>query len=176
MSSCRFYMARKIDDLRCELASGDLPTDRLKKDLAWRLASLDDAQDCRHLTLPHHTSASTFLTSSGEGMLAKSEDHNISNTKVRERSPKQSSPSRIYSSLPSVHDHRHGDNDHCISNSAPFSVASTNAFLPILLVFLSYILRHYISSVSKKNVSRSIDHSYGFLSSRINNCRDFMGS
>lgn len=169
-------MSMKLDDLRRELASRDQPTEGLKKDLAWRLASLDDAHCCRSLSLPQPTSASSSMPNNKESMLA-TEDYNVQTTEVTDRDSKRSSPSRIALSLPSVRNHDQGDNDQHNSNSARSSIAFTNAFLSILaIVFLLGILWHYIPSSNIAYFTRSIDNSYAFLSSRINNCQGFMGS
>lgn len=174
-SSCRFYMSMKVDDLRHELASRDQPTEGLKKDLAWRLASLDDAHCFHSLSLPQPISTSSSMPSSKEGMLA-TEDYNVQTTEVRDRDSKRSSPSRIASSLPSVQNHDPGDNDQHISNSGRSSIVSTNAFLSILaIVFLLCILWHHIPSSNIRYFTKSIDNSYAFLSSRIN-CQGFMRS
>lgn len=171
-------MSMKVDDLRRELASRDQPTEGLKKDLAWRLASLDDAHCFRSLSLPQPISTSSTMPSREEGMLT-TEDYNVYNvqtTEVRDRDSKRSSPSRIASSLPSVQNHDPGDNDQHISNSARSSTVSTNAFLSILaIVFLLCILWHHIPSSNIKYFTRSIDNSYAFLSSRIK-CQGFMRS
>ena len=69
MPSCKFFMAMKLGDLRHELASRNLPTEGLKRDLAFRLASLDDAHDCNpSIFYPHRTSASSSMNSDKEGM------------------------------------------------------------------------------------------------------------
>lgn len=169
-------MSMKVDDLRRELASRDQPTEGLKKDLAWRLASLDDADCCHSLSLPQPISASSSMPSNKEGMLA-TEDYKVQPTEVRDRDSKRSSSSRIALSLPSVQNHDQGDNDQLNSNSARSSIAFTNAFLSILaVVFLLGIMWHYIPSSNKAYFTRSIDYSYAFLSSRINNCQGFMRS
>ena len=145
MHSCKFYMAMKLDDLRHELASRNLPTEGLKRDLAFRLASLEDAHDCNPLNFhPHRTSASSSITPNEEGMPAKTEDHDIPSTEVRERSPERASPSLIDLPFPSVHDNHHGDIDRRVSNFSRFSIAITKAVLPILMmVFMSCVLRLY---------------------------------
>ena len=171
MPSCRFYMAMKLDDLRHELASRNLPTEGLKKDLAFRLASLDDAHDCNPLIFyPHRTNASSSINSNEKDMPAKTEDHNIQSIEGGERSPKQSSPSPIDLSRPTVHNnHHHGDDDRRKSNLARFSIAFTTFLWILLMLFLSYVPRLYISTEDKKYFSRSINNGYDFLSSRINN-------
>ena len=161
----------KVTDLRRELASRDLPTEGLKKDLAFRLASLDNADDCRPSELPHPTSASLTMTSNKEGMLAKTEDRNVPITEVGKRSP-----GRPPSSQP-VDDQKHGDKDRRISNVARWSTAIANVSLSILLiVFLSYVLSNYISTVDQAYFSRSIDNGYDLLCSEINHCQDFVRS
>lgn len=168
-------MSMKVDDLRRELASRDQPTEGLKKDLVWRLASLDDAQSFCSLSLPQLISASSSMPSGKEDMIA-TEDYNVQTTEVRDGDSKRSSPSRIGPSLPSVQDHDQGDNDQNISNSARSSIATTNAFLPILaILFLLYILWHHIPSSNIEYFTRSIDNSYALLSSRIS-CQGFMRS
>ena len=164
MHSCKFYMSKDIDDLRRELASRDLPTEGLKKDLAWRLASLDDAHDY----LP--ASASLFMTSNEEGMTAKTEGDNVPTSEVIGRS-KKSSSSAIGLSLASVHDHHDSDDDRYVSKLARSSIAFTKGFISILLiVFLSCVLWRNISTTNKECFSRSIKNCYDFLRSKINNC------
>ena len=171
MPSCRFYMAMKLDDLRHELASRNLPTEGLKKDLAFRPASLDDAHDWNpSIFYPHRTNASSSINSNEEDMPAKTGDHNIQSIEVGERSPKQSSPSPIDLSLPTMHNnHHHGDDDRRKSNLARFSIAFTTFLRILLMLFLSYVPRLYISTEDKEYFSRSNSNGYDFLSLRINN-------
>ena len=178
MPSCRFYMAMKLDDLRHELASRNLPTEGLKKDLAFRLASLDDAHNCSPLIFyPHRTNASSSTNSNEEDMLANTEGHNIQSIEAGERSPKQSSPSPIDLFLPTVHNnHHHRDDDRRKINLARFSIAFTTFLRILLMLFLSHVLRLYISTEDKEYFSRSISNGYGFLSSKINKFLDFMRS
>ena len=164
-------MAMKVTDLRRELASRDLPTEGLKKDLAFRLASLDSADDYRPSRSPHPTSASLTMTSNEEGMLAKTEVCNAPTTEVRKRSH-----GRLPSFQP-VDDQNHGDKDGRISSVARWSIAIAKVFLSILLiVFLSYVLSNYISTVDQAYFSRSIDNGYDFLWSEINDCQNFVRS
>lgn len=171
-------MAMKLGDLRHELASRNLPTAGLKRDLAFRLASIDDAHDCNPSNFnPRRTSASSSMNSDKEGMPAKTEHHNIGNTKVREKVLKQALPSPIELSLPSVHNnhhHHHGDNDRRKSNSARFSVGFAKAVLPILLmIFLFCILRLFYSAEDKEYYSRSIANGYDHLSEKIKQLSKF---
>lgn len=165
-------MAMKLGDLRHELASRNLPTEGLKRDLAFRLASLDDAHDCNStIFYPPRTSASSSLNSDKEGMPAKTEHHNMGNTEVREKVLKQALPSPIELSLPSVHNnhHHHGDNDRRKSNLARFSVGFAKAVLPVLLmIFMFYLLRLFYSAEDKEYYySRSIANGYDYLSEKI---------
>ena len=163
MHSCKFYLSKNTDDLRRELASRDLPTEGLKKDLAWRLASLDDAHDY----IP--TSASLSITSNEEGIIAKPEGDNLPTIQVRGRH-KKSSSSPIGLSLASVHNHHNSDDDRHVSNLARSSIASTKGLISILLIaFLSCVLWHIIPTANKECFSRSIKNCYDFLSSNINN-------
>ena len=163
MHSCKFYLSKNIDDLRRELASRDLPTEGLKKDLAWRLSSLDDA----HEYLP--TSASSSMIRNEEVMMAKTEGDNVPTSEVNER-PKKSSSSPVRLSLASVHGHLdNDDDDRHVSNSARSSIKFTKGLISILLiVFLSHVLWHNISTANKECFNRSIENCYDFLSSNIN--------
>ena len=158
MHSCRFYLSKNIDDLRRELASRDLPTEGLKKDLAWRLASLDDGHDY----LP--TSASSSIISSEEGMIANPEGDNLPTIEVRGR-PKNSSSSPVGLSLSSVHGHHDSDNNRHVSNLVRYSITVIKRFISILLIaFLFCALWHNISTANKECFSRSIKNCYDFLS------------
>ena len=179
MHSCKFFMAMKLGDLRHELASRNLPTEGLQRDLAFRLASLDDNHDCNpSIFYPHRTSASSSMNSDKEGIPAKTEHHNMGNTEVREKVLKQALPSPIELSLPSVHNnhHHHGDNDRQKSNLAQFSVGFAKAVLPILLIFMFCILRLFYSAEDKEYFSRSIANGYDYLSEKNNNCQKSMRS
>ena len=163
MHSCKFYLSKTIDDLRRELASRDLPTEGLKKDLAWRLASLDDAHD--HLP----TSVSSSMISNEASMIAKIQGDNVPITKVRGRS-KKSSSSPPSLSLASVDDHHDSGDDRHVSNLARSSIMFTKGLVFILLiVFLSCVLWHNISMANKECFHRSIMNCYNFLSSNFNN-------
>lgn len=163
MHSYKFYLSKTIDDLRRELASRDLPTEGLKKDLAWRLASLDDAHDY----LP--TSTSSSMITNEESMIAKIQHDKISTTEVRGR-PKKSSSSPIGLSPASIHGHHDSDDDRHVSNLAKSSIMLTKGLILILLiVFLSCVLWHNISTANKECFNRSIKNCYDFLSSNINN-------
>ena len=162
MHSCKFYLSKTIDDLRHELASRDLPTEGLKKDLAWRLASLDDA----HEYLPTRTSSSA--TRNEEFMIAKIQDCSVPSAEVRGRR-KKSSSSSIGSSLVSVHGYRDNDNDRHISNIARSSVTFPKGMISILLmVLLSCLLWYNTSTADKECFNRCIEKYYDFLSSSIN--------
>ena len=170
MHSCKFYLSKNIDDLRRELASRDLPTEGLKKDLAWRLASLDDAHDNLR------TSASSSMTSNEDGMITKTESDNVPTTKVRGR-PKKSSSSPIGLSLGSGHGHHDSDDDRHVSNLARFLITFTKGIISILLIaFLSCVLWHKISMANKEFFKRSIKNCYDLLSSNINNSWDMSNS
>ena len=163
MHSCKFYLSKPIDDLRRELASRDLPTEGLKKDLAWRLASLDDDHD--HLP----TSASLSTISNEASMIAKIQGDNVPITKVRAR-PKKSSSSPLGLSLASIDGHHDSGDDRHVSNFARSSIMSTKGLILILLiVFLSCVLWHNISTANKECLNRNIKNFYNFLSSNINN-------
>ena len=163
MHSCKFYLSKNIDDLRRELASRDLPIEGLKKDLAWRLASLDDAHDY----LPTGTSSST--TSNEEIMVARIQGGNVATTEVRGRL-KKSSSSPIGSSLASVHGHHDNDDDRHVSNMARFSVTFTKGLISILsIALLSCLLWYNTSTANKECFNRCIEKYYDFLSSSINN-------
>ena len=152
-----------MDDLGRELASRDLPTEGLKKDLAWRLASLDVAHDFRP------TSASSSMTSNEEGLIAKTEGDNVPTSEVKGGS-KKSSSSPIGLSLASVHDHHDSDDDRYVIKLARSSIAFTKGFISFLLiVFLSCVLWRNNSTANKECFSRSIKNCYDFLSSNINN-------
>ena len=97
-------MAVKVDRLRRELASRDLPREGLKKDVTLRPASSDHVYALRPLRLPHPTSALTSVTSTEEVMLGKIWGYNVPAVDVRSSGPKRSSPSCINSSSPSIHD------------------------------------------------------------------------
>ena len=170
MHSCKFYLSKNIDDLRRELASRDLPTEGLKKDLAWRLASLDDAHD--YLS----TSASSSITSNEKGMIAEIQGDNVPTTEVR-RSSKKSSSSPVSLSLASVHGHHDSDNCRHDSNWARSSITFTEGLISILLiVFLFCVLWHKLSTTNKEYFNRCITNCYDFLSLKFDNGRGLSNS
>ena len=157
MRPCKFYLSKNIDDLRRELASRDLPTEGLKKDLAWRLASLDDAHD--YLS----TSASSSMTSNEEGLIAQAEGDNVPITEVRGR-PKKSLSSPTGLSFASVHVPPDGDDDRHVSNLARSSITFTMGLISILLIaFISCVLWHNISTANKDCFNRSIKNLLRFV-------------
>ena len=177
MPSCQFYMAMKVADLRRELTLRDLPTAGLKKDLAFRLASSDDANASRPLILRHPTSVLPFSSGNKEAMLGKMEDCSIPTSEVKIRNPTRPSQSRLDPSLPSVHDHHQGDKDQRIRSLARVSTAFTNAFLHVLLIiFLSSILWHYLPNAEKEYLITKFDTGHVLVSSKINDCQGFISS
>ena len=163
MHSCKFYLSKNIDDLRRELASLDLPTEGLKKDLAWRLASLDDVHDYPP------TSASSSTTRNEKVMIAKIQGGSVPSAEVKGRR-KKSSSSSIGSSLASVHGYHDNDDDRHVSNMARFSVTFTKGLISILsIVLLSCLLWYNTSTANKERFNRCIEKYYDFLSSSINN-------
>ena len=177
MHSCKLYLSMNIGDLRRELASRNLPTEGLKRDLTWRLASFDNTLGCRPLGSPPPASGSSPIISNGESILVEMADHNIQVTEFRNRTPKQSSPFKVDSSHSIHHDRQRSEKEHHISNSAPLSTAFINALIAILLmIFLSCILWHHTSKADKEYFSRSIDNGFEFLSLEINSFLDFIRS
>ena len=177
MPSYRPYMSMKIDDLRHELASRNLPTEGLKQDLAFRLASLDDCYDFRPLKSPFSTGASS-QTRVEESTPVKTKDYHVSTSESRERSLKQFSPPKTDSTPSSVHDHHHSDKErHRISRWARLSIVVHVAFLSILLIIsLACILWRYIPNVGKGYLSRSLRNSNYFVIAILNDCQGFVRS
>ena len=177
MPSYRPYMSMKIDDLRHELASRNLPTEGLKQDLAFRLASLDDAGDRRPLKLASSTGASSE-TRNEKGAPVKTKNDHVSTSEARKRSVGQLSPSKIDSTPSSVHDHHHVEKERRrISRRARLSIAIHVAFLLILLVIsLAYILWRYIPNVGQGYMSRSLQNGKEFVIAIFNDCQDFVRS
>ncbi len=170
-------MAMKVKDLRYELASRDLPTEGLKQDLAFRLASLDELHGSLPLTLPHPTRDSLSETIDGAGTLAKTKDDDKPTIEFEEKIPEQTSPPRVDSSLLSAYDHHYSDKDRRVSSWARISITVHVAFLSILLIiWLSYILWHYLPTADKESLSRSIENGHDFVVLNVNSCRDFMRS
>ena len=177
MPSYNSYMAMKVKDLRHELASRDLPTEGLKRDLAFRLASLDDPLDCRPSNRPHSTRASPSMTNDEEEMLAKLGMSNSPTTEAREKSHKPVSSSGIDTSFPSIYDRDHdqGNKDRRTSNLARRSIVFTFGFLVILLFcFLIAVLWRYVPTVHQEYFSRSMDNGLELVSLKINACQDLM--
>ena len=171
MYDCKFYLSMNIDDLRRQLASRNLPTEGLKRDLAWRLATLDNPLDRRSLGLPRPASASS---SNGGGMLAETKYHRPA-TDFRNRTSKPTWPSTNDSSRSSIH--QHSQKKRRISNLAPLSISLTKAFLSIVsIVFLSCILWYCIPMENREYFSKSVDNGYKFLIVKINDFQDFIGS
>ena len=177
MPSYRPYMSMKTDDLRHELASRNLPTEGLKQDLAFRLASLDDADDRRPLKLAFSTGASSE-TRNEKSTPVKTENYHVSTSEARELSVGQLLPSEIDSTPSSVHDHHHSDKERRrMSRRARFSIAVHVTFLLILLVIsLACILWPYIPNVGEGYMSRSLQNGKDYVIAIFNDCRDFMRS
>ncbi len=170
-------MAMKVKDLRHELASRDLPTEGLKQDLAFRLASLDELHGSLPLTLPHPIRDSLSETIDGAGTLAKTKDDDKPTIEFEEKSSEQISPPRVDSSLLSAYDHHYSDKDRRVSSLARISITVHVAFLSILLIiWLSYILWHYLPAADKEFLSRSIENGHGFVVLNVNSCQDAMRS
>ena len=177
MPSYKSYMALKVDGLRRELASRDLPTEGLKKDLVFRLASSDHDSASLPLRIPHPTSALASVTSNKEVKSAKMGVCSTPTTDSREKDSKRSSPSQMNSSLPFVPDHSHGDEDRHIRNLARISTAFNNALLSILLItFLSCTLWQYLPATDKEYLILKIPTGHDFVYSKINVCQDFISS
>ena len=175
MPSYRPYMSMKTVDLRHELASRNLPTEGLKQDLAFRLASLDDADNLRPSKLPLSTGSSSE-TGNEESASVKTKEYHVSTSEARKRSPKQSPPSKIDSTSSSVHDHDESDKEpRRIGRRTRLSIALYVAFLSVLLIsFLACILWRYIPGVGQGYLSRSLRNGNDFVLAIFNDCQDFV--
>lgn len=155
MPSYESLMAIKVTDLRNELASRGLPTEGLKKDLAFRLAMSENP--------PHPTIALPSATSNKEVKLVKMNAGNVPTHEVKRRDPKRS--------------YYHGDKDRPIRSVTRISTRFNNALLSILLIsLLSCTLWYSLPTVDKEYLTMRIDDHHDFLSSKISICQDFMSS
>ena len=149
MPSYQPFMAIRAVDLRHELASRGLPTEGLKKDLAFRLAISENP--CPFHAVPHSTIALPSVASNQEVDLVTMDGSDIPTTEVKRRGPERSSPSRTDKSLPSSHERQHGDNAWSIRSLVQISTTFNNALLSILsIIFLSCTLWTYLSTVDKE--------------------------
>lgn len=167
----------KVVDLRRELASRNLPTEGLKQDLAFRLASLDNARVSTALKLSHPTCIPASATSN-EDTVTKMENDEELITSVRNKSPERVTPSSQNKlSSPFVRENCQGDKNRRVSNLARMLIAFGTALLLILLItFLSWVLWHYIPTTDKEYLSIILDDVYHFLTSHVNNCQTFLRS
>ena len=168
MPTFEFYMANKVDNLRHELASRGLPTEGLKRDLAFRLANSDNAHALRPVSLPRRTNAVPSMTTNKEAMVAKMKDHNIPDTEIRNRDPKRSSSSRTDPSVPSVQDHYYRGTIRRSRGLDWISTILTTISLSIILgIFLICIIWRCLPTVDKEHLMKRIDDGHVFASSKI---------
>ena len=154
----------KLNDLRRELALRNLPTEGLKQDLAWRLANLGDAHDVSPLDSLDQPSAPLSVAKNEECTPAKTEDGNLEATEMGEKNQEQLPPIQPDNSLPSVHDHNHGDETRLTSGFTRILIA----FLSILLIiFLSGILWCYTPTASKDHMGRILESGHHLVSSKF---------
>ena len=165
MPTFEFYMANKIDNLRHELASRGLPTEGLKRDLAFRLANSDDAHALRPISLPRRTNAVPAMTTNKEVVVAKMKDHNVPDTEIRNRDPKRPSSSRTE---PSVQDHYYRSRIRRNRGLDWTSTILTTISLSIILgILLSCIVWCCLPTVDKEYLMKRIDDGHDFASSKI---------
>ena len=165
MPTFEFYMANKVDNLRHELGSRSLPTEGLKRDLAFRLANSDDVHAFRPIRLPHRTTAVPSMTNNKEAMVAKMKGHNIPYAEIRNGDPKRSSSSP---KDPSVHDNYHRDTLRRNRGLDWISTIVTTVFLSILLgILLFCIIWRCLPTVDKEYLIKRIDDGHYFARSKI---------
>ena len=168
MPSFEFYMANKVDNLRHELASRGLPTEGLKRDLAFRLANSDNTHASRPISLPRRTNGVPSKTTDKEAMVVQMKDHNISNTEIRNRGPKRSPSSQTNPSVPSVQHHYYRSTTWRNRGLDWISTILKTISLSIIMgVFLSCIIWRCLPTVDQEYLMKRIDDGHDFASSKI---------